>query len=603
MILDSTSRRGVPLAILIVLAVAGMLCGCGGGATSAAKTTPDDTAPVAQIVTELPAPGTYARDASMIETPLRCRGSQCRLDTLAQNVAIDGDECVFTPDPIASDSFTIPEAAIAMYDFDLDAMGGANTPFAVQVSTTDDGSGGGGGGALRVFAGIGNPDRNIWQWVELTQGALSWSWGVSNSNAGTYGGGMGAGRINPWQPVAIVVFGEGELRVSQVELLPNTEPLAAGAPVIRKGWDGTIKGSTKFDGSCDVERDGSGQLHFSYYDSSNGQLYHSWLHGRLWTTQAVDCDGDAGLTHDLANVPDGGLLLAYAMDGSSGVYKHLPLESIESGIWSPRSNFEAGLDEGGLTIDAGSHSSVVCDAEGVPHIFYEDQTNNRIRHAWKPLGAMEWLHEYVSPEGHFASGPVGLLHGTEVMCVYMQDSSLFVARPEAMTWACYELDDVMYNPKEISAVNGFCDAAVHGNYLTTVHTTETGLKVNVQDITSVGPPPRVKSKSIARSGGGVYVEMAQMGDGSVRLAHYCIEDKLVYFETGDVPTQEQFEFVSTPAVQIRGDEDCDDLCFWVAPDEDGDAGHDAALGVLSSRLMPGSGERKKEFKGHVTLLK
>ena len=65
--------------------------------------------------------------------------------------------------------------------------------------------------------------------------------------------------------------------------------------------------------------------------------------------------------------------------------------------------------------------------------------------------------------------------------------------------------------------------------------------------------------------GGAYVRCVPMGDGSVRVARYDTALRTIFFETGDVLTQEQYALV--PAVQFDGgvDEDCGGLDFWVSP--------------------------------------
>lgn len=583
---------------------------CGGAAGANGADIPG-VAQAPQGYAGLPQPSQISRGAAMISTPLMCLGSEFRPGVCQQAVTADGATGLFSPAAGSSDARTLSAAAYALYDFDLSPLANLGTPLRIDVratAATPDGT-------TRIFAALGHPDQDYWQWGELRPDAIevdSWSWG--ETQAGPGGGPRGAGRLSPYLPVVIVVFGNPALQVASVEISPDTTPLAAGPVAFRTGWD--LKSNPKaFDDSVHVLGDGLGTIFCSFYNDSNGQLNLARLQNRICTFKTVDSEGDVGACNDLVLGPGGQLVLPYMerrldLEGvliNLGLLRTMAPANQADLVWSPRSNFEAGLDEAGLPISAGAHPSCVFDEAGIPHLFYEDATNSRIRHAWKPLGAMDWMHDYVSPMGQLAGRPVGLQYPAGVGCAYMAEGKLYLAQFDAaMGWSPVQLADDVYNPLDPASGVGFCDGSVFNGSAYIAYSAKGGGggggggcgKVLVQDLSFAMPTRSVVFNAIPDSG--VFCSLAMMGDGSVRIADYSPATKKVYFETGDIPTQ---EFTSLPAIQFGGGDDCDDLDFWVNPASDAEGNHDAALVTLSSKTKGSVFGKSKEFTGHITLIK
>ncbi len=343
------------------LALLLLLSGCGG--------TQDAGAPAAASAAlssnTLPTPQQVLRQAAMIETGLSSPGASFLLLPAVQKVTTDGTDALFTPGPGSVDARELGEASFACYAFDLSSLSSLDAALRLELRATATFS----DGTSRVFAGLGRRDGQGWDWGELQPDALqieSWSWGESNTGTGHMGGGLGHGRLSPILPVVLVVFGNPELRLKSVTVMPDLPPLAAGPVAFRKGWDGTIKGNVSFDGSVHVVGDGAGAVFASFYDDSNGQLNMMRLQDRVCTFKTVDCDSDTGLSHDLVRAPDGRLLLPYVEQISNlegqlqnlGLLRTMSPDNLDALIWSPRSNFETGMDEGGMALERRGASRV-----------------------------------------------------------------------------------------------------------------------------------------------------------------------------------------------------------------------------------------------------
>lgn len=612
-LIPSTARRQLWQAGAMFLALLLLSSGCGGTRHAAPEAAPGAALTGAST---LPTPQQVLHAAAMIDTGLSCPGASFLLLPAVQKVTADGSDALFTPGPGSVGARSLGDAAYACFAFDLSSLSGfAVKPLRIELRLTGDLS----DGTSRVFAGLGQPDGSGWEWGELQPDPLeanSWSWGETQQGSGHYGGGMGSGRVSPLLPVVIAVFGDTELRVSSVAVRPDVEPLAAGPVAFRKGWDGTIKGNVSFADSLHVLGDGAGTVFASFYDDSNGQLNFMRLQNRVCIFKTVDCDSDTGLSHDLVRNSDGRLLLPYLEQAADlegklknfGLLRTMAPDNLDALVWSPRSNFETGMDDSGMTIDAGANPSAVWDDTDVVHIVYEDATTGRIRHAWRPPGVMDWLHDYISPEGQLAGRPVALNGPSGMCCVYMADGALYLAQFDAaMGWSQVLLAEDVYNPIDPASAIGFCDGSVRpgDDTLVVAYSAKGGGggggcgKVVFQDLHFVAAPRSVVFDNTDGTGG--FVRMQLMGDGSVRLAQFNPREYTVYFETGDIPAE---SFTSLPAVQFDGpDEDCDGIDFWVDPVADAAGSHDAVLVTLSSSASLSGAGGKKEFKGHVTLLK
>lgn len=596
----------VLLGLMLAAAVAVIfMTGCSGsaGAPQAASTGSAVNAGLAGLGS-LPSPLDVNRDAATLEAGLDLKGSSFRQDLASINVAIDGDSAHYQKLGSVSSNPLYENACFAFYSFDLGSTGYLGVPLVFDlggsIPTTF--------GDARVYAGFPDYDKNLWSWEELNR-TSSFSWGESHPH--TVGSGS-QGKLTGWATIALVVFTDDGFDVSRVGLKAATGPAAGGTLAFSKGWDGTIKGRTEFDGSVHVVGDGLGRLHVSYYDSSNGQLFYMQLHNRIWTTMAADCDGDVGLSSDLALSPAGALYMPYYdADKQQGPIKWMAPESMDSLVWSPRSNFDTGDDGSGLPPDdVGRHPSIVWDSDGFAHIFYEDATTGRIKHAYMQPGLTTWTTEFVSPAGDDAHRPVGLSSSSGVYCAFVVnahtspfDCRVIIAIRGAAGWEEDTLASDVGNPLSAENNIGFCDGSVRPGTDEAViaYSSLSGLKLVHRDLAARNT--LLTEMVNPAEGSGAFVKLAMMGDGSVRLAQFNPKEYTIYFETGDIPTQEGF--VSVPAVQFGGnpDEDCDDLDFWVNPVADANGLHDAALVTLESYSVPAVQSTKKEFKGHVTLLK
>ncbi len=188
----------------------------------------------------------------------------------------------------------------------------------------------------------------------------------------------------------------------------------------------------------------------------------------------------------------------------------------------------------------------------------------------------------------------------------MAEGQLFAADHGSDGWAAHLLADDVFNPLDPASPIGFCSAAVRtaDNTLFVAYSAKGGSglgagKVNVQDLSFTAPPRGTVCSPTP--GSGAFIKLQLLGDGSVRVAQYNPREYKIYFETGDIPTE---NFVSLPAVQFDGpDEDCDGLDFWVDPAADASGDHDAVLVTLSSSKGLKETGRKKEYVGHITLMK
>jgi hypothetical protein len=489
--------------------------------------------------------------------------------------------------------------AYAIYSFDLSTLDNPHAPFGIEVRELGPPS-----DERTVFAAISDPEQGRWQWVQLQQ----WPgepdnmcfWGLKvPGEPSPPGEPVGAMRHTPFQNIVILVTGSAEFHVESVAIRASDSPPAGGTLAFKTSWD---LATAKCPCAVELERDAGGTLNATYYNDSNGQMYHMWQDGRIWLSQALSCAGDNGSSHDLVVSPDGGLWNAfYETDSSTAAIMKMDSIDLQQKQWLPANfRFESGIDDGGFTIAAGGKPSVTFDDEGVPHIFYECATTGRIRHAWQPLGMLEWLHEYISPEGELEGQPIGMNSPQGLVCLTRKGWDGCIYRPSTGTWFATPIVGDMHNPLDPVSDQAFFDAVCRDSTVIIAMACTGGQRlVRYELLTDEVVQDEIYNDS---PGGGCYIDLSVMEDGSVRIAQYNAVDKTIYFETGDIPGEEQFS--SLPAVQYGEDEDCDGLAFEVFRESPSKPHLSAMLVELSSspsHLV--SGGMKKEFKGHVTLLK
>jgi hypothetical protein len=611
--------------MLLALALMALAAGCGGGAAEqAGPAAAQSQAPGQQTgatpgLPALPAPELIARGASVIEGSLVLNGSSFRTDLTHQNVSSDGEVCVYDPSFLSGDNPQYSQVALAIYSFDISSASDA----VLDAADLDlDGLPDLVIGTTHAFAGVPSLDQKKWDWGMLHKSSsssevLSWSWGASNP------GSLRARSPKGVLQVCVVVYGDTALDVSRVALRsPQSSTGLVMQELFRKGWD--IKkneGARRAPSSVSLDCDDTDRVHAACFDSGNGQLYYFQCQGRSVTEVCADCDADCGSSCDLALSPDGGLLLAYTDDNlHQGACKLLSPDQVSSFDFSQRSYFDTGDDGSGKLDAVGSSCRCVFDAQGAAHVFYLDSSSGRVKHASRlnglPPGA-PWTVEFVSPPNMRASCPAPVVCPSGVCCVYILDPDGDPATGNALelaqqgadnTWSSrYLVGDVTVpsgDPDE--DCDGYCDAgAVPGaNVVTCVYSSSSGFSaLRVDPATS---KVMLRESPTRASTGGSFVRCAALADGSVRVAHYDNALRTIFFATGLLPDGSSFS--ELPAVQYDDgkDEDCDGLDFWVDQDADNDGFHQVVLVDLSSKTKPASGangEGKKEYVGHVTLMK
>ena len=625
------SRSVFMLSLVCCLALLALAGGCAGSASAPAgqlENTGASAAPAAEAVAprplampSLPSPGSITRGASVIEGSLVLNGASFRDDLTHQLVSVVDDSCIYDPSFLSGDNPLYSEVALAIYSFDVSSVSSS----LLDASDLDlDGRPDLVIGTARVFAGVPSPGMDKWDWSELHKSSssgdlFSWSWGESHPSSLSSRAPQGV--LN----VCVVVFGDTALDVSRVALSPPSSS-PSSPPVMqelfRKGWDGTVKCPCAISVDCDD----TDRVHASCYDSSNGQLYYFQADGRVVREMCADCDSSSGMSNDLCVAPDGSLLLAYTDDNlHQGVFKTMAPDVMSSLVWSPRSNFDNGDDGTGVVSPVGSRCRTTCftfDTTMFMCVAYENTGDGSVRLATRSSSSPDFSVETVSPVGELSSSPVPVSCPDGVCVLYLSRSSgggggaggfsrLMLAQRDAVgAWFSSVLADDVQLPNFLDPdddCDGFCDGSVKPgtNELVAAYSSPSGISFVHFDLSSHTVRLR-ESPTLPSRGGGAFLRLSMMGDGSVRLADYAPSSRTIYlssyFENGDIPTEEQF--VSLPAVQLddNRDEDCDGLDLWVDPDDDGDGFHQTVLVSLTSS-MTALGQSKKEFKGHVTLLK
>ena len=617
----------LPVAVLAALALA---AGCSGQAAApgdqqAGAATLDTAAPAAQPagMPPLPAPGAISRGASLIETGLTLQGSSFRPDLTHQNIRVEGDLCVFDPSFLSGDSPQYSDVALSIFSFSL--LDSSSDP--VDVSLLSDFSLDGELdlviGTAHVFAGFPSLSLDKWEWTEMqissSPGGQPHSFVWSMTCPDELQRRAPEGLLN----VCIVVFGDTELSCSRVAFaLPgSTSNELSFSTIFHKGWDGTIKGRTAFDQSVSLCVDDSSTVHCSYYDSSNGQLYHLRVDDRVVTTQAVDCDLDSGLTNDLICTPDGRLLLSYWQDSDDdglgdGLVRDVSLDQ-PTFFFSEPVTFASGRGNPGLPpSDVGSRSSFVWDSQrDLPCIFHEDRSSGRISLAQSSGTPMlEWINQYVTPSGLDATRPKGVFFQDYPGVVYIADtdnnrmtSNGFVLcyTVNGTDWSSSTLRTDVHNPNPLDPdCPGYCDVEVRGDLLICAYSSSSGGTLSVFDISDPAAPMHRSSVVFDPSpSSGAFCDLEVMDDLSVRLVHSNVFDSTLNFVYSSSVADPSFTCESVALSLLDDDEDCDDLDFVVCPDDDGDGFYEAVLVTLSSSFSALTQQRKRELTGHVTLIK
>ena len=580
------------LTALVLLSIMTMATACGG----ASGTLSEDSPGQSPAATDLPDPATIDHSTSMVEGVSGQAGSAFRSDLLVQHVTADADMAVFLPGdaadklPAAISGYGLDRAALVIYTFDTSALlgeSGCTLSLRCDVLPLDS--------EVVAYAGIANRAEHQWDWQKL-------AYTEDSPEGPRLSGIIPAGMPGPWLDVVIVVYGDSELRVDYAAITPPAQ-LNGGTVAFRKGWDGTVKDTS---GHCTcVCRDADGRMHITYYDDEAGQLYHLWQDGDAWLTRAVACDGISGSSHDLVSTPAGGLLLVlYDSAAGTGNVRWMTPEALADGVWTAGEDFETGLDDGGLAINAGANCRAVFDSEGNPHVFYEDVTNQRVRHAWRQLGG-PWVREYVSQEGVPAGQPIGLNSSAGLACVYRQGGALYLAQPGADGWAADLLADDLVNPLDPTAETMFFDAVIRDSTAVLAMACTSGERIIHRDLAT---RTNLLDDVQGIPGDGAFPRLALLPDNGVALAGYDHLVGRLRLRLRKLEVESGYETI--PVLAIGGpeypDQDCDGFSLWVDPVAGTGGWHDVFLGVYGTKPKGDTADPprvKKTFTGHVTLLK
>jgi hypothetical protein len=187
------------------------------------------------------------------------------------------------------------------------------------------------------------------------------------------------------------------------------------APTLRRSctaahWSfETLDGRTAITGGHSTDRVGTSaaagifgsQLHAYYYDQSRNDLRHAWWDGRQWNTETLDGDvsnaagriaGDVGLDVSVLNA--GGPHIWYH-DQGNGDLRH---------AWWTGSQWRYETLDGDANVattgrilgSVGAATSAVLFG-GQPHVWYHDESNGDLRHAW--WTGTEWHYETLDGAG------------------------------------------------------------------------------------------------------------------------------------------------------------------------------------------------------------
>jgi hypothetical protein len=125
-----------------------------------------------------------------------------------------------------------------------------------------------------------------------------------------------------------------------------------------------------------------GQPHVFYYDVGNGNLKHAWWTGAKWAFQVMDGSGSAvsGRSSDTGTDLS---ILSYGA-GPHLFYYDVTNHSLRHAWWTGAVwGFQTLDGAGGIsgsTNDTGQYTSALL--YGAPHVFYYDDTDTVLRHAW-----------------------------------------------------------------------------------------------------------------------------------------------------------------------------------------------------------------------------
>lgn len=121
-----------------------------------------------------------------------------------------------------------------------------------------------------------------------------------------------------------------------------------------------------------------GAPHVFYYNVTSGDLRHAWWNGLEWSYETLDSTNDVGTDITVVNYAAGPHVFYY--DVTNGGLRHAWWDGLRWG----KETLDGAMSPGGggrVADDVGQWGAALIYAGG-PHIFYYNDTESTLRHAW-----------------------------------------------------------------------------------------------------------------------------------------------------------------------------------------------------------------------------
>jgi len=171
-------------------------------------------------------------------------------------------------------------------------------------------------------------------------------------------------------------------------------------------WQSEIVDSGHVGWSTSLAMDAADHPHISYYNYSAGSVKYAYYDGTAWHTETVEgYGGRFGEFNDLALDAAGHPHIAYTGAGTN--WQVLKYAYYDGSTWHKET--VDGLGDA----DVGSYVSLALDADGHPHLSYQDDTNLDLRYAY--YDGSTWHTEMVERVWIVAAYPSLALDGASHM--------------------------------------------------------------------------------------------------------------------------------------------------------------------------------------------
>lgn len=162
----------------------------------------------------------------------------------------------------------------------------------------------------------------------------------------------------------------------------------------------------------------AGQPHVFYYDATNGDLEHAWWNGAAWVFQTLDgSSGSGSVSRQGGDVGTDISVMSFG-GGPHVFYYDVTDKGLRHAWWSGSQWLFQTLDgvggpAGSSTDDVGQYTSALLYA-GQPHVFYYDDTDTVLRHAW--WSGTQWVFQTLDGLGQ-APGQVNGSVGSDTSAI------------------------------------------------------------------------------------------------------------------------------------------------------------------------------------------